>query len=145
EGRLGARRGCATMPRVLGRRARNALVAALCLAVPGVVLALPGAPTVAPAAPEQISATVTTQPIGQSMAAGFLGASFEYRAVHQYTGNNPRAVDPILVNLLRAMSPGYPPVLRIGGSRNDRTWGPTHGTRPPGAGSYGRTGDWLGT
>jgi Glycosyl hydrolase family 79 C-terminal beta domain len=133
------------MPRVLGRRARNALVAALCLALPGVVLALPGAPTVAPAAPEPISATVTTQPIGQSMSAGFVGASFEYRAVHQYTGNNPRAVDPVLVNLLRAMSPGYPPVLRIGGNSTDRTWWPIHGTRPPGAVSYGLTGDWLRT
>ncbi|MEO6858077.1 MAG: hypothetical protein ABI323_05755, partial [Solirubrobacteraceae bacterium] len=89
------------MAQVLGRRARNALVAALSLAVPGVLLALPGAPTVAPAAPDPTSATVTAQPIGQSMPAGFLGASFEYRGVLEYTGSNPQAVDPVLVNLLK--------------------------------------------
>ncbi len=126
------------MARVLGCRARNAVVAALCLA-------LPGALAVVPAEADPITATVTGMPIGQRMPAGFLGASFEYRATRQYTGSDPQAIDPVLVNLLKAISTGGSPVLRIGGNSTDSTWRPIRGARPPAGVSFALTNGWLST
>ena len=66
---------------------RFALVAALGFVLPGAVAARA----------DVLSASVSATPTGQAMASGFLGASFEYRALHQYTGRDPRAVDPVLL------------------------------------------------
>ena len=40
------------------------------------------------------------------MPPGFVGVSFEYRAMHVYTGRDPSAVNPVLVQLLKALAPG---------------------------------------
>src|SRR5690349_1405653 len=77
---------CGTMAAVFRRRARIALVVALGLALVG--------PAAARA--DTVSASVTATPTGQSMGNGFVGVSFEYRALHQYTGRDPLAVDPVL-------------------------------------------------
>ncbi len=92
-----------------------------------------------------ISAQVGGPPIGQTMAPGFVGVSFEYQALHVYTGRDPQAVNPVLVALLRAMAPGQAPVLRIGGDSTDVTWWPMRGVIPPGGVSYGLTKGWLRT
>ena len=59
-----------------------------------------------------ISATVSGTPTGQTMPSGFVGVSFEYRALHDYTGRNPLAVDPVLLGLLGGLAPGQSPVIR---------------------------------
>ncbi len=79
------------------------------------------------------------------MAPGFVGLSFEYRAMHVYAGRNPDAVNPVLVALLRGMAPDQAPVLRIGGDSTDVTWWPMRGVIPPGGVSYGLTKGWLRT
>jgi hypothetical protein len=38
---------------------------------------------------------------GSTIPAGFLGLSFEYWAEENYAGKDPRAVDPVLVQLIR--------------------------------------------
>jgi hypothetical protein len=99
------------------------------------------------AADEQpaISATVGSAPVGQKMAPGFVGVSFEYRAIHQYTGRNPDAVNPALINLLRGLAPGQAPVLRIGGDSTDWTWWPVRGVVRPAGISYNLTKGWMRT
>src|ERR1700744_6137112 len=79
------------------------------------------------------------------MAPGFLGASFEYRALHQYTGRDPRAVDPVLLALLGGLAPGQSPVIRIGGDSTDGTWWPIRGQIAQGGIYYALTQGWLRT
>jgi hypothetical protein len=126
------------MPPVPGHRARIAAVAAVSLLLPGVLAATP-------AAGDPISATVTARPIGQQMPGGFLGVSFEYPATQQYTGTDPRAIDPVLINLLKGMTPGHTPVIRIGGNSTDATWWPIRRMRAPGGVTYALTPSWLQT
>ena len=75
--------GVALWPAVFRRRARIAIVVALGLALSGS----------AAARADVLSASVSGTPTGQSMGPGFLGVSFEYRALHQYTGRDPRAAN----------------------------------------------------
>ena len=44
---------------------------------------------------DTIAASVSATPSGAPLPDGFLGVSFEYRALHQYTGADPRSVDPV--------------------------------------------------
>ncbi|HEY3726353.1 MAG TPA: glycosyl hydrolase family 79 C-terminal domain-containing protein [Solirubrobacteraceae bacterium] len=123
------------MAPVFRRRARIALVAALGLALAG--------PAVARA--DLLSASVSATPTGQAMPPGFLGASFEYRALHQYTGRDPRAIDPVLVALLKGLAPGQAPIVRIGGNSADGTWWPIRGMIAPGGIYYRLTKGWMRT
>ncbi|MFZ1996517.1 MAG: glycosyl hydrolase family 79 C-terminal domain-containing protein [Solirubrobacteraceae bacterium] len=104
--------------------------------------ALPGAVT---AHADVLSVGVSATPTGQEMAPGFLGASFEYRALHQYTGRDPRAVDPVLLGLLGGLAPGQSPVIRIGGDSTDGTWWPIRGQIAQGGIYYPLTKGWLRT
>jgi hypothetical protein len=71
----------------------------------------------------------------------------EFQAVRAYTGADPRAVDPVLVRLIRDLSPGQRPVLRIGGDSTDASWVPAAGVKPPkfGGYTYPLTASWLAT
>jgi hypothetical protein len=93
----------------------------------------------------QVSASVGSQPTGGKMATGFTGVSLEYSALHVYTGRDPRAVNPVLIGLLRGLGGGGAPVLRIGGNSADRTWWPIRGMVPPGGVSYRLTEGWMRT
>jgi hypothetical protein len=99
----------------------------------------------APAAADLLSASVATTPSGPSMPEGFVGVSFEVRAVHQYTGNNPLAIDPVLLNLLKGLAPDQQPIIRIGGNSTDDSWWPLKGMIPPGGIYYPITTGWLRT
>jgi hypothetical protein len=123
------------MARVLRRRACVALVVALGFALPGAVAAHA----------DVLSATVATTPTGQTMAPGFVGVSFEYRALHIYTGRDPLAVDPVLLGLLGGLTPGQSPVIRIGGDSTDGSWWPIRGMIPQGGIYYQITKGWLRT
>ncbi len=92
-----------------------------------------------------LSASVTAIPVGQAMPAGFVGVSFEYRALHIYTGRDPDAVDPVLLGLLSGLAPGQSPVIRIGGDSTDGSWWPIPGMIAPGGIYYPITPGWLRT
>jgi hypothetical protein len=116
-----------------------AFVAGLGLSAPK--LAGPGRAEAQPA----LSASVASTPSGQPMAPGFVGVSVEFSAIHAYTGNDPRAVNPVLVHLLRALAPGQAPVIRIGGNSTDQTWWPMRNSIPPLGIRYALTPSWLRT
>lgn len=73
----------------------------------------------------------TYMPGTQPIPSGFLGISTEYPSVEDYAGSDPRAINPVFVQLIRNLGPTT--VLRIGGDSTDRTWWPVNGlTKPPG-------------
>ncbi len=75
--------------------------------------------------------------------AGFIGYSFEFYGVEGYTGDDPSAVNPVLVRLTRNLDPNQPFVLRIGGDSTDWTWWPIKGAaRPPGV-TYDLSPRWI--
>jgi hypothetical protein len=82
-------------------------------------------------------------PVSRAVPRGFLGLSIEFKAIRAYTGTNPRAVNPVLETLIRGLSPGQPPVLRIGGDSTDLSWVPAPGVAPPRFRSYRLTRGWL--
>jgi hypothetical protein len=87
--------------------------------------------------------TVQTGKPGRDVPFGFLGLSLEYRSVEAYAGDDPTALDPVFVQLVRNLVPGQAPVLRIGGDSADRTWWPTPGlAQPPGV-NFAITDRWL--
>jgi hypothetical protein len=59
----------------------------------------------------------------------FLGLSIEYWALENYAGQDPRAVNPVLVRLIRSIMPRNGGSLRIGGVTTDKTWWPVSGVR----------------
>jgi hypothetical protein len=77
------------------------------------------------------------------IAPGFLGLSFEYFALPSYAGTNPEAVNPVLIQLIRNLADGHPPVLRIGGDTTDQTWWPVPGVSRPAGVNYALTPDWM--
>ena len=97
--------------------------------------------TSAPAPDATIS--VRSLAVGRPIAPGFVGVSIEYSALSHYTGLDPTAVNPVFEQLLRNLSPGQTPQVRIGGNSSDSTWWPVPGmTRPLGI-KYTLTRRWL--
>jgi len=131
------------------RRGRIRDPAAATVVLGAILVALAGIATFAPARARAdvptISARVDGSPTGQGMPPGFIGISFEYRAMHVYTGRDPGAVNPALIGLLRGLAPNQAPVLRIGGGSTDVTWWPMRGVIAPGGISYDLTKGWLRT
>jgi hypothetical protein len=101
--------------------------------------------TTTPAPPPPIQVQLTRTPVGRPIAPGFLGFSFEYRAVREYTGANPRAINPVLVQLIRDLNPKQSPVLRIGGNSADQTWIPARGVKPNPSINFALHPSWLAT
>lgn len=102
-----------------------------------------GATTPAAAQTVQLAATVGSSPGAYVMPSGYVGVSLEYSALHEYTGRDPSAINPVLIRLLRGLAPGQAPVLRIGGDSADQTWWPIRGTLPPPGVDYTLTPAWL--
>jgi len=82
---------------------------------------------------------------GPPVRSGFLGFSFEFQAVRAYTGTDPAAINPVLVALIRNLTPGQAPVIRIGGDSTDVSWVPTQGVVAPPYVSYRLSPSWLAT
>jgi hypothetical protein len=83
--------------------------------------------------PPGLDASVSATPIGRPLPSGYLGLSTEYSSLEAYAGTNPDAIDPRFAALVRSLTPGQQPVLRIGGDSADWTWWPIPGiARPPG-------------
>jgi hypothetical protein len=100
-------------------------------------LAAPTGPTVA--------VRVSGRRSGRQIPRGYLGLSFEYQAARAYTGPDAGHVNPVLVALIRNLSPGQSPVLRIGGDSTDLSWVAGAGVRAPGYHNYRLTRSWLAT
>jgi glycosyl hydrolase family 79 len=83
------------------------------------------------------------KPSGRTIPAGFLGLSFEYPAVAAYAGTDPGAVNPAFLQLIRNLSPGQAPSLRIGGDTTDWTWWPVPGVAKPHGIRYTLTPTWV--
>jgi hypothetical protein len=87
--------------------------------------------------------TVSTVPEGPTIAPGYVGLSMEYPTVEDYAGSDPSQLDPVVEQLIRNLSPGQRPVLRIGGNTTDWTWAPVAGmARPPWV-RFTMTPSWL--
>ncbi|HEY1590624.1 MAG TPA: glycosyl hydrolase family 79 C-terminal domain-containing protein [Solirubrobacteraceae bacterium] len=89
--------------------------------------------------------TVGPSTVGHPIPSGFVGLSLEYSAVPWYTGTDAGAVNPVFEQLIRNLSPGQSPVLRIGGDSTDTTWVPTPGIPRPAGVSYSLSPTWLAT
>jgi hypothetical protein len=108
-------------------------------------LSLPGCGSAAatPTAAGGTAVGVTGATIGPVIPAGFVGLSIEEKALEQFAGANPRAIDPVLVHLLQDISPHQSPVLRVAGDSTDWSWWPVaHMTRPPGV-KYDLSPTWM--
>jgi hypothetical protein len=102
----------------------------------------------APASPSGPSADTTVVAVGgplrvQAIAPGFVGFSFEYWAIPDYAGNDASELNPVFVQLVRNLSHGYPPELRIGGVTTDSTWWPIPGLTMPAGMVYNLNRRWL--
>ncbi|MBV8998563.1 MAG: hypothetical protein JO304_05860 [Solirubrobacterales bacterium] len=79
----------------------------------------------------------------QPVAPGFVGLSFEYWAIPAYVGLHRGQIDPVFIQLIRNLTGGDPPVLRIGGNSTDGTWWPRRGLSPPAGVGYSLTRRWV--
>jgi hypothetical protein len=109
----------------------------------GAPTALGGAPTAPGRAPSATVLTVGRPATNSTIPAGFLGLSLEYFAIPTYAGTNPAAVDPVFLQLIRNLSGGNPPELRIGGDTTDRTWWPMAGVPTPAGVTNVLTPAWI--
>jgi Glycosyl hydrolase family 79 C-terminal beta domain len=89
----------------------------------------------------RVSESRVTGPI----PSGFIGFSFEFQAVRDYTGSDPRAINPVLVQLIRDVAPDQTPVLRIGGNSTDQSWWPSPDVTPSPGVIYTLDKSWLAT
>jgi hypothetical protein len=87
--------------------------------------------------------TVESATIGHPIPAGFVGLSMEFRGLEEYVGQDPHALNPAFVALLRDIAPNQRRVLRIGGDSTDWTWWPVSGTRQPPGVKYSLTTNWM--
>ncbi len=76
---------------------------------------------------ESVGSPLPVRPV----TPGFIGLSIEYYAVEAYAGHDPRALNPVFLQLIRNLDPGQSPVLRIGGDSADRSWVASPGIARP--------------
>src|SRR5690348_14695301 len=101
-------------------------------------------PAVAPRIPRgALVARIGGRPVGRPVPSGFVGFSFEFQAVRDYTGTDPAAINPVLVQLIRNLNPNQSPVLRIGGDSTDLSY--PSGAQPPRYTGYELTPGWMAT
>ncbi|HET9073001.1 MAG TPA: glycosyl hydrolase family 79 C-terminal domain-containing protein [Solirubrobacteraceae bacterium] len=101
--------------------------------------------TASPPTPQVVRVRVRATATGARLPPGFLGFSFEFGAIHAYLGRDPRAPDPLLLQLIRGLGQGRSPIIRIGGNSSDDSWWPLPGGLPPLGVTYALSPDWLAT
>ncbi len=87
--------------------------------------------------------TISSTPTGNRVPGAFLGVSLEYGTVSSAERPGRRGADPVLAQLIRNLSPGNAPVIRIGGESGDKTWWPVPGVRRPRGVYLALTPAWL--
>jgi hypothetical protein len=91
-----------------------------------------------------VDAHVSTVASGAPMPGSFVGLSVELPALVSYAGSTPAALNPLFIALVRALSPGARPLLRIGGRSADATWLAAPGLQLPSPGlRFQLTTNWL--
>ena len=134
------------MPRL--RRHRFVLAAALVTTI----AALRGSPAPAKPTAKPKPAPVPTDPAvvtcrarraGRPIQPGFLGLSLESGAILPYAGSDPKALDPVFLQLVRNLNPGQSPVMRIGGDSTDWAWYQVPGLSKPNGVRFTLTSRWL--
>jgi hypothetical protein len=93
-------------------------------------------------APATATAVTVTWRAVRTIPAGFVGLSMELDGLTT-AGGPIGPFDPVLAQLIRNLSPGARPVLRIGGDSTDWSWWPIRGVRPPPGLRYSLTPAWL--
>jgi hypothetical protein len=78
----------------------------------------------------QTDVTVSSTPVTRPLPTGFVGMAITYSALAQWM-STAGPVDPVLVQLIRNLTPTGRPWLRIGGESADRSWWPIAGFRKP--------------
>ena len=96
-----------------------------------------------PASSRSVTVHVTLNRVGPPVAPGFVGFSIEYQAIEPYIGSDPHAINPVLVQLIRDVTPDQSPVLRIGGNSADQTWSPLPGVQASPGIEYTLKRSWL--
>jgi hypothetical protein len=105
-------------------------------------VALTGQAASHPASASPTSARVTSGAV-RNIPAGFVGLSMETDGLTT-AGGPPGPFDPVLAQLIRNLSPGARPVLRIGGESTDYSWWPVAKMPRPRGVHYTLTPAWLG-
>jgi hypothetical protein len=95
--------------------------------------------------PSALTLSLPRTATGRRVPDGFLGFSFEFSAVRAYTGSDPADINPVFEQLIRNLTPGQAPVLRIGGDSTDLSYAPGPGVRPPPWVAYPLTPSWMAT
>ncbi len=93
----------------------------------------PGTPVV------RVGGALHVQPI----ALGFVGLSLEYTALPAYAGTSAGGLDRVFVQLIRNLTPGQSPMLRIGGDSTDTSWVSVPGMHRPRGVKYTIRAGWL--
>lgn len=93
----------------------------------------------------RVSVSVSDRAVGAPVPTGFLGFSFEFQGVRAYTGSDPAHINPVLVQLIRNLTPGQAPVLRIGGNSTDVSYVTGPGIKPLPYRGYRLTPSWMAT
>jgi hypothetical protein len=93
----------------------------------------------------RVTVSISGRAVGAPIPSGFLGFSFEFQGVRAYTGSDPRDVNPVLVQLIRNLTPGQAPVLRIGGNSTDVSFAVGPGVKPLPYQGYRLTQSWMDT
>ncbi len=87
--------------------------------------------------------TVRSSAAGRLIPSGFVGLSLEIRGIETFTGTDPDNVNPVLEQLIRNLSPGQRPEIRLGGDTTDWTWYPIRGKARPLGVRYSLSKQWL--
>jgi Glycosyl hydrolase family 79 C-terminal beta domain len=106
-------------------------------------VAFTGSASSTPAPTDLAVVTVAPGAGGHAIAPGFLGLSLENTAIIPYAGSDPRKVDPVFLQLVRNLTPGQSPDLRIGGDSTDWAWYPVPGLEKPRGVRVTLTPRWL--
>jgi hypothetical protein len=77
------------------------------------------------------------------LANNYLGLALTYQGVTRWAGPASHRADPVLVQLIRSLTPHGHPVLRVGGVSADRSWWPINGYRKPIGIWYDLTPKWA--
>jgi hypothetical protein len=88
-------------------------------------------------------ATFKLGPAGRVVPSGFLGLSTEIYSIPSFAGGDPNALNPAFLQLIRNLTPGARPLIRLGGDSTDWVWWPVpHMKTPPGI-HYTLTPQWI--
>lgn len=91
----------------------------------------------------QASVIVTPARTTGPLPTDFEGLGLEYNTIPQWVGNGSAPIDPVLVQLVRNLTPTGRPVIRIGGQSTDRVWWPVPGMGRPLGVTYNLSARWT--